>query len=328
VVGAVLVGLAACGGGDGSTLSEDDFLDAVNEICDDVEAELDSLGEPADMADLATMGEDAKAIVEDAIAELDELDVPDDLADDFDGWLDVKKDQYELYDEVIAAAEDEDDAALQTVGAQLQELDAESDELAAGLDLDDCITDEDDQSATTDVPATEVPTTAATVAPPATEGTTPSASGISAYGLSEQFAPPPGYTYQDFSAEQLDEIATRLSSDPDLALLDELAGADLLHESTGEGDASIIVFYADEGIAGTPTESALQDLTLSIAGGSPELITTPEGREVSIWFDDDGDTQLLATTGSVTVWVLGYTSGFPNVDVAAVFDGFLDANAS
>jgi hypothetical protein len=327
-----VVGLVACGGG-GPKLSEDDFLDEVNDICADVEAELDSLGEPADMAELATMGEDAKAVVGDAIAELDDLDVPDDLADDFDDWLDVKKDQYELYDEVIAAAEDEDQAALEEVSAELGELDAESNELAADLDLDDCITEDGEEptttdAPTTDVPANEVPTTEATVAPPVTEGTAPSAGGIDAYGLSEQFAPPLGYTYQDFAQDQLDEIAARLTTDPDLAVIDELAGADLLRDPTGEGDSSIIVFYADEGIAGTATETALEGLALSIAGGTPAPITTPAGRPASTWVDDDGDTQLLATTGSVTVWVLGYTSAYPDVDVAAVFDGFLDANAS
>lgn len=324
-VAAAVLGLAACGGG-GSKLSEDDFVDEVNGICADVSAELDDLGEPADMAELATMAEDAQAIVEDAIAQLEDLGVPDNLADDFDDWLRLKKKQLALYDDIIAAADDEDQDALEEVMTKLADLDTRSNDLAADLNLDDCITEDEPAPPATDAPTT-VPTTEATLPPPVTGATTPSASGIDAYGLSEQFAPPLGYTFVDFGQDQLDTLAERLSSDADLAVIDELAGADLTNDSTGDGEASIIVFYADEGIEGTPTDGALMDLALSIDGGSPESITTPGGRSAMLWVDEAGDTQLMATTGSVTIWVLGYTSSYPGADVTAVFDAFLDANA-
>ena len=75
--------LAACGGGGGGgALSEDDFVDQLDDICRDTTRAIDDL----DSSDSSYV-EDIIEIMEGTLDDLNALKAPDDLQDDFDDFM-------------------------------------------------------------------------------------------------------------------------------------------------------------------------------------------------------------------------------------------------
>jgi hypothetical protein len=208
--------LTACGGGGGGSkaLSEDDFNDALTDVCDGASRRLDKLDFPTD-GDFGDFADDAAKIFENTIEDAKAIRPPDDLADDYDDFIANLEDQLDLTDD-LGKAKDED-AALKVLD-KLGKLSDEQSGIAQDLDVEACdpsadggdTTDTTDSSAADTTPATAAstvpPTTAAPITlpptvpqtlPPATlpPATQPPASGDpwTVVDLTTIFNPPTGF---------------------------------------------------------------------------------------------------------------------------------------
>jgi hypothetical protein len=139
---ALTIATASCGGGS-DTLSEDEYLDELQDLCLQVDGDLEDLGEPEDYRDLARLGEDAREIIEDGLADIQELVPPDDLEADHEDYVASIERTIDLTGDFIAAAEDEDEAELTDLSVEIEDEEAEREEIAEDIGADDCIDDDD-----------------------------------------------------------------------------------------------------------------------------------------------------------------------------------------
>jgi len=161
------VGVAACGGDDGpSRLSEDDFVDELNDLCADVGDELDAIELPEDNEAAVDFADEVGEIYADAREQLGELRPPEDLQEDYEAFVETVDRQIETLGDLRTAAEDDDDDEVADLFDELIEAGEEQDELALDLDAPEC-------SSTSDEPTDTTPDTTPDSAPGTTEGTTP-----------------------------------------------------------------------------------------------------------------------------------------------------------
>lgn len=142
VVALAAVALAAgCGGGGdggGDRLTAEEFVQQADAICADANQQIDELGEPQSMEELATMAAEAVSISEQSVAALQELVPPEEFQERFDRALELLDQQLELARQLQTAAENGDEAQVQSIADEGEPLDAEADDIAEELGLTEC----------------------------------------------------------------------------------------------------------------------------------------------------------------------------------------------
>lgn len=160
--------LGACGGGEESkALSEDDFVDALSDVCDDAQQDLDRLEFPTD-GDFGDFADDARKVFERTVEDAKAIRPPDDLSKDYEDLVANWEDQLDLIDDLGKADGDEEAGKVLD---KLGKLSDEQSEIAQDLDVAECDPNDGADTATTvaeTTPATTPATTAAPIALPTT----------------------------------------------------------------------------------------------------------------------------------------------------------------
>ena len=218
-VAAVSLALVACGGGDGGgSLSEDDFVDELADICGDVSKDLDRIEFPAD-EDYEAFAKDVLEVYQDALGRLGEINAPESLAKDYEDFIAVLEDQVDEIEQLGKAADG--DEALQSFD-QMTKLSDEQSEIAQDLDVAECDPNDGADTATTvaeTTPATTPATTAAPIAlpttvvpvvPETTPATPPAGPRFEILDLTARFIAPDGFYLEAGTPTQgtLDLIAS------------------------------------------------------------------------------------------------------------------------
>lgn len=160
--------LGACGGGEESkALSEDDFVDALSDVCDDAQQDLDRLEFPTD-GDFGDFADDARKVFERTVEDAKAIRPPDDLSKDYEDLVANWEDQLDLIDDLGKADGDEEAGKVLD---KLGKLSDEQSEIARDLDVDACdpnAGDSGDDPTETTVADTTPATSAAPTVPPTT----------------------------------------------------------------------------------------------------------------------------------------------------------------
>lgn len=317
----------ACGGG--SSVSTEDFIDDLEDICRDIQRDIDDLGDPEDYAALEDLSKDAQDIFDDGVDRLEELEAPEDLQNDFEDFIAIVADNAEAADDMAKAAGDEDDDAIAEIGDRLEELKADRNDLAEELGADRCISEDestspttDDTTPTSDAPVTAPPISQVPITPPTTIAVDPQ--GIGTIDIANGFVAPDGYTFQDAGPETLDALKSAYAQTPSLATEVASAGTVLLVDDAGTvASVMFLTFWSSE-IEGTEKEDAyLAEYTTGSVSNSEEV--TPAGYPYLLYTDPDDTIGLLAVDADVSIWLLANVG--QETQVAEMLDGFIAANA-
>lgn len=258
--------MAGCGGSDGpSTLSEDDFVDEMADICKDTERDLDRIDEPQSVSDLEDSAAEAVDILTETRERLSEIVPPEDLAADFEDFVDNVDDQIAAMEDLQKAGKDDDEDAANEAGEELGRLSEKRIDLGEDLGVDDCAIDEDaDEPTVTEPPVTAPPdTTPLTLpvtvppqtvppatAPPATAPplTAPPVTEAPAVGqlfsvvdLSTIFVGPPGFTLVNSDPAAAQGFIDIVAGIPELNNGISEMGVGVLLDDTGDAVATIVV---------------------------------------------------------------------------------------
>jgi hypothetical protein len=341
VITSIVVFTSACGGGGG--VSAEDFVDDLEDICRDLERDLDRLDEPDSYESLADLARDARDLIEDALDEMADLEVPEDLQRDMDDFLELVEENSDIIRDLGRAAADQDDATIADLNDRLATVREDRNEVAEDLGADRCISEDDEDpepttdstapAATTTTPApTTPPTTAAPVTappisqvpitPPTTASVDPA--GIGTIDIATAFAPPAGFVLQDAGEEALSTIKDALAITPSLAGNVRSVGATLIVDETDTVAAVMFLTFWTSDISGTPVQQAFEDeLTNTAESFTYEL--TPDGLEHVLYTDPDGTVGLAATSNDVSLWLIVQPGQAEFAQL--LVDDFLEANA-
>jgi hypothetical protein len=141
LVGVLALAAVGCGGGD-SEVSEDEFIDEFDSVCEDLNDELDDI--EADVGDLEDddvegvddLVEEAGEVFSDGIDELSEIDPPEDLQDDVEELLGLLRDRAEVSDDLTEALDDVDSEAIEDAFDEIEELDADIQDVSEDIGLE------------------------------------------------------------------------------------------------------------------------------------------------------------------------------------------------
>lgn len=342
VLGFSGVGLAGCGGGGSSTLSVDEFVDELSDICNDTEKDLDDLTFPEDAAGTEQFAGDVIEIYTEAKERLSGLNPPDDLARDFTDFKDVVDDELKLLGDLEDAGKDEDEAEIAEILGRFEKFDEERTSIAEDLDVDDCTSDDSEPTDTTTADTTPASTTpAATTTPETTPSTLPptpltlpstlppatvpavtepATTGqlFTVIDVATDFSAPAGFTLQSKTPDQATLDAVTAS---DLNVLMESFGVATLIDDEGTEVADVWVGVALLEDPGMP--AAWKDLDCGGAGN----LRQSEGGILGIVCEAALESPFweifTATQGVVGISV--YTR-LPNIGGDLVADAFLEAN--
>lgn len=133
--------LVGCGGDDNEALTYDGFAAAANELCVEVETEIDAIaGDLTGEAEAdAPVFDELVPALEDATNRLSELEPPEELQDAYDDFLATAETQLEGARDAQTAAEAGDTDEYRRILEDLGPLDKESDLAASKLGAEDCI---------------------------------------------------------------------------------------------------------------------------------------------------------------------------------------------
>jgi len=129
---------AGCGGEGGDRLSQEEFQQQANAICEKYDKKIQALGSPQSPADIPAFVEKGIPLLRQGIAELRALKPPADVEEDYNRMLDETAKAIPAAEKLADAAEKSDAAAVQEAIQEGQQADDASDELAAKLKLDGC----------------------------------------------------------------------------------------------------------------------------------------------------------------------------------------------
>ena len=132
---------AGCGGGGGGRLSQEEFQQQANAICEKYDKKIQALGSPQSPADIPAYVQKGVPLLRQGIAELRALNPPADVEDDYNRMLDETANAIPAAEKLADAAEKNDAAAVQDAIKEGQQADDVSDELATKLKLDRCAAD-------------------------------------------------------------------------------------------------------------------------------------------------------------------------------------------
>ena len=132
---------AGCGGGGGDRLSQEEFQQQADAICEKYDKKIQALGSPQSPADIPPYVQKGIPLLRQGIAELRALKPPADVEDDYNRMLDETAKAIPAAEKLADAAEKNDAAAVQDAINEGQQADEASDELATKLKLDGCAAD-------------------------------------------------------------------------------------------------------------------------------------------------------------------------------------------
>jgi hypothetical protein len=132
---------AGCGGGGGDGLSQEEFRQQADAICEKYDKKIQALGSPQSPADIPAYVQKGIPLLRQGIAELRALNPPADVEDDYNRMLNETAKAIPAAEKLADAAEKGDTAAVQDAIREGQQADEASDELAAKLKLDRCAAD-------------------------------------------------------------------------------------------------------------------------------------------------------------------------------------------
>jgi hypothetical protein len=254
--------LTACGSDGPGTLSEDDFVEEVGDICSDTERELGRIDEPEALADLEDTAAEAIEVLTDTRERLADISPPEDLAADFDEFLENVDDQLAALADLQEAGADEDEQAVNDASDELSQLSQRRSDLGDDLGVDDCVNDDDTTDPSTPatdtaptvpadtVPLTLPPTVPQTLppetAPPETAPATapPSGQGFTVVDLSTVFVAPSGFTLVNSDPAAAQPFIDIVASVPELNTGVLEMGVGVLLDETGTAVATIVVGVA------------------------------------------------------------------------------------
>jgi hypothetical protein len=338
---ALTIATAACGGGS-DTLSEDEYLDQLQDLCRQVNGDLEDLEGPEDAEDyrgIVRLGEDAKDITSEGLEELQDLKPPEDLEADHEDYVASIERTLDLTDDFIAAAEDEDDEALGEAFTDLEEEDAERDEIAEDMGADDCVvgageepedpeeptettepeeptetTIEDEPTDTTEpdeptettvdetIPRITVPPIDMTM-PADTEPPVMEGSEIGTIDIVNDLPLPLGYTFENADDETLTNIQT-LYAEAFAGQIQAIGGAGVVDDATGEV-FSVFVFFWNAELDDATGQAFVDDLAAADDVESTEVVTTPLGLIGDRILYTDQTEALIVWGGDVSIVLFG-----------------------
>ncbi|MEO7397794.1 MAG: hypothetical protein ABIW84_04450 [Ilumatobacteraceae bacterium] len=126
--------LTSCSSSGPKTLSEEDFVDELNAVCDDANRDINRL----DFGD-RNFFDDVLEVMQTGADDLAKLKPPKDLARDFGDFSDNLDDTISETEDLRDAVDDEDDDAIAESQDALSELAADANDLADSLGADDCV---------------------------------------------------------------------------------------------------------------------------------------------------------------------------------------------
>jgi hypothetical protein len=132
---------AGCGGGGGDGLSQEEFRQQADAICEKYDKKIQALGSPQSPADIPAYVQKGIPLLRQGIAELRALNPPADVEDDYNRMLNETAKAIPAAEKLADAAEKGDAAAVQDAIREGQQADEASDELATKLKLDRCAAD-------------------------------------------------------------------------------------------------------------------------------------------------------------------------------------------
>jgi hypothetical protein len=129
---------AGCGGGDNGGLSESEFREEANAVCEDTLKEAKEIEAPASPEEIPDYVERLVPLVEGGLERLRALRPPADLQEDYDRMLEETEKAIDSADALTAAVGETDTARLQEALAAGNAANRASDRLATKLGLDEC----------------------------------------------------------------------------------------------------------------------------------------------------------------------------------------------
>jgi hypothetical protein len=104
---------AGCGGGGGGGLSQEEFQQQANAICEKYDKKIQALGSPQSPADIPAYVQKGIPLLQQGIAELRALNPPADVEDDYNRMLNETAKAIPAAEKLADAAEKSDAAAVQ-----------------------------------------------------------------------------------------------------------------------------------------------------------------------------------------------------------------------
>ena len=133
---------AACGGSGGSDrLTKEEYIQEADAICADANQQINALGEPQDLEQLAAMSEQAVTIAEQQLAKLRALVPPEEIEEQVNRAYDLVEQQNGIAEEIAAAAKAGDADKIQQLVDEAAPLEQEGDDIAANIGLQECGSD-------------------------------------------------------------------------------------------------------------------------------------------------------------------------------------------
>ena len=130
---------AGCGGGGGGDrLTKEEYIQQADAICADATEQIDAIGEPQTLEDLAAMTKQAVAIAAAQLEKLRALVPPEEIEEQVNRAYDLLEQQNGVADEIAAAAEAGDAEKIQQLVDEAAPLEQEGDDIAANIGLQEC----------------------------------------------------------------------------------------------------------------------------------------------------------------------------------------------
>jgi citrate lyase beta subunit len=133
--GLALVLFVACGTG---RLSQEEFIAAADEICADMEREVEEMGKPRSQEEFEEFVERSQEITIQGIERIRELEPPEADEERIERMLDLRAEAVRYLPEVQRAVETQDFEAMQEIGTRIQEAYGEAQQIALEYGFRDC----------------------------------------------------------------------------------------------------------------------------------------------------------------------------------------------
>lgn len=133
-----VLALAACGGGGGTRLSRDAYIEKADAVCTKVAAQQKALGAPATLDEIPPYVDKAIPILDAGVKELRDLRPPKEMEDGIDQWLKTTDETRDVLKRLKQAAANGDAVAARTAGVEGTKVDDRRDAIARRIGLTAC----------------------------------------------------------------------------------------------------------------------------------------------------------------------------------------------
>jgi hypothetical protein len=133
---------AACGGGGDDRLSQEEFKQQANAICDKYDSRIQALETPSSPEEVSGFVDQVIPVLQQGISELRALNPPAEAEDDYDRMLDETEKAVPAARKLADAAKEGDGAAVQEALTEARKADEASDDIATKLGLTGCTSSE------------------------------------------------------------------------------------------------------------------------------------------------------------------------------------------